>query len=77
MFIDHIRVMRSQTVKFPRALDQSRNPLVEAARRAEQVFTSRNRGCGPGGPAEAQGTGRKVELETMNPPEPAGWERLG
>lgn len=54
MLIDHITVMRSQTVKFPHALDQSRNPLVETARRAEQVFASRNRGCGPGGPAEAQ-----------------------
>lgn len=54
MFIAQIIAMRRQTVKFPQALDQSRIPQVEAARRAEQVFPSRNRGGRTGSPAEAQ-----------------------
>lgn len=57
MFIAQIIVTRRQAVKFPHALNRSQIPQVEAAR-TEQAFTSRDRGCRPGGqrdPAAGRG----------------------
>lgn len=48
-------------------MNQSQNPQVEAARRAEPVLAGRSRGCRPGGPAEAQQrpSSRQAAPETL------------
>lgn len=63
MFIDQIIVTRSQTVKFPRALDQSRIPQVEAVQELNKCSPA---GTGAAGQEVQQRPGGRKEVpETL------------